>query len=299
MDNGNGSGSGSGYWINNDPAKRKDADSAPTYSRVVERYALFFDNPEARLRFLNNTLARQARRQDRLQRRLRRFRFLGWTGLYDWLLEARCYSAIFEEMRAMRSYLPEDRRGLAHRIHAPFSARLSFLIHQTRHAFYGASAVVAVLMLLVIYSFGMWSARAVNKSLKHRYGQSVIAAAPSPTPNPNNELFSNLEKIFFVAKEDGYEKWSNNCNISTKYETDNHPRSYYTIPRGTETDGEQKTNKIVGIVYHTPENPQVMFNQDNAGAIQQGSRGLIEHVQKYKKYNYVIDRFGGIYRIVR
>src|SRR5215475_4694850 len=237
MDNVN----GSGFRVNNDPAMGKDADSTPIYSRVVERYALFFDSPEARLRFMNNTLAKQARRQDRLQRRSRRFRFLERTGLYDWLLEARCYSAILEEMRAMRSYLPKYRRRLAHRIHAPFSARLSFLIHQTRHAFYGASAVGAVLMLLVIYSFGMWSARAVNKSLKNRYGQSVIAAAPSPTPNPNNELFSRSEKPFFVAKEDGYEKWSNNCTISTKYETDNHPRSYYTIPRGAETDGEQKT----------------------------------------------------------
>src|SRR5262249_46184792 len=214
-------------------------------------------------------------------------------------LEARCYSAILEEMRAMRSYLPKYRRRLAHRIHAPFSARLSFLIHQTRHAFYGASAVVTVLMLLVIYSFGMWSARAGNKSLKNRYGQSVITAVPSSTPNPNNELFSSSEKIFFVANEDGYEKWSNNCNISTKYETDNHPRSYYMIPRGSETDGEQKSNKIVGIVYHTPESSMVEFISDNNKAIQSSSRALLEFVQRHKSYNYMIDRFGGIYRIVR
>jgi N-acetyl-anhydromuramyl-L-alanine amidase AmpD len=295
MDNGN----GSGFRVNNDPAKGKDADSTPTYSRVVERYALFFDSPEARLRFLNNTLAKQARRQDRLQRRSRRFRSLKRTGLYDWLLEARCYSAILEEMRAMRPYLPKDRRRLAHKIHAPFSARLSFLIHQTRHAFYGASAVVTVLMLLVIYSFGMWSARAVNKSLKNRYGQSVITVAPSPTPNPNNELFTRSEKPFFVAKEDGYEKWSNGCVISTKYETDNHPRAYYTIPRGSETDGEQKSNKIVGIVYHTPESFMVDFVSDNNKAIQSSSRALIEFVQRRKSYNYMINRIGEIYRIVR
>jgi hypothetical protein len=293
---------GSGVRMNNDPAtaSRKGADAAQIFSRVVERYALFFDHPEARLRFVNNTLAKQARRQDRLRRRYGRFRFLERTRLYSRVLEARCYSAILEEMRAMRSALPKDRRHLPQRIQAPFSARLYFLIHQTRHAFYGASAVVSVLMALVLYSFGMWSARGVNNYLANKYNrQTALVVAPSPTPNPNNDIFFVPEKIWLAANEGGYEKWSNGCSISTKYETDNHPRSYYTIPRGTEIDGEQVSNKIVGIVYHTPESYMFEFNPENSKAIQKGSRGLIEYVQKYKKYNYVINRIGEIYRIVR
>src|SRR5262245_33954668 len=103
-------------------ASGKGADMEQIYSRVVERYAMFFDRPEARLRFLNNTLTKQADRQDRLQRRFGRFRLFG--RIYDWLTEARCYSAIFEEMRAMYSSLPKDRRKLTRRIQAPFSARL-------------------------------------------------------------------------------------------------------------------------------------------------------------------------------
>jgi hypothetical protein len=62
------------------------------------------------------------------------------------------------------------------------------------------------------------------------------------------------------------------------------PWAYYTIPRGAETDGEQVSNKIAGIVYHTPENP--MFD-------------LLEYIREHKKYNYVINRIGDIYRIVR
>ncbi|MBO0860205.1 MAG: N-acetylmuramoyl-L-alanine amidase [Chloracidobacterium sp.] len=288
---------GSGVRVNNDPANENE-DLTPTYSKAVERYALFFDSPEAQLRFLNNTLAKQDRRRDRLRQLSSRFQFLERTGLYGWFLEARCYSAILEEMRAMISYLPKERRSQAHWIHAPFSARLSFLVHQTRHAFYGASAVFALLMLLVIYSFGIWTAHAVNNSLKTRYGPNVVTAS-SPTPNPNNELFSSSEKPFFVKIEDGYEKWSNGCNILTKYETDNHPRAYYTIPRGSGTDGEQKSNKIVGIVYHTPESFMVEFIPDNNQAIQQSSKGLLEFVQRHKSYNYMINRIGEIYRIVR
>jgi N-acetyl-anhydromuramyl-L-alanine amidase AmpD len=188
---------------------------------------------------------------------------------------------------------------LPQRIQAPFTARLSFLIHQTRHAFYGTIAVSAVMMVLVIYSFGMWSARTINKSLKDIYGKDLAAKIPAPTPNPNNDLFLRSEKIFFYGNENGYEKWSNGCVISTKYETDNHPRAYYTIQRGAESDGDQKTNKIAGIVYHTPESSMVDFIQDNNKAIQQSSRGLLEFVQRHKKYNYMINRIGEIYRIVR
>jgi len=295
------SGNGSGVRVNNDPAtaRRKGDDAAQIYSRVVERYALFFDRPEARLRFVNNTLAKQADRQDRLRRRFGRFRFLERTRLYGRVLEARCYSAILEEMRAMRSHLPKDRRHLPQRIQASFSARLSFLIHQTRHAFYSASAVVAILALLVLYSFGMWSARGVNNYLANRYNRQIaLDAAPSPTPTLQDPLFAP-EKIWLAETENGIEKWSNGCNISTKYETDNHPRSYYTIPRGVETDGDQVSNKIVGIVYHTPESSMFDFNPENNKAIQNGSRALLELVRKYKKYNYMINRIGDIYRIVR
>src|SRR5262245_56757206 len=154
------------------------------YSRVVERYAMFFDRPEARLRFLNNTLNKQAGRQDRLQRRFSRSRLLGRTRIYDWLLEARCYSAIFEEMRAMYSSLPQNRRKLTRRIQAPFSARLLFLIHQSRHACYGAAVICALMANGCLYTFGAWSARGVNAYLASKYKEpSDPGLAPSPTPS--------------------------------------------------------------------------------------------------------------------
>jgi N-acetyl-anhydromuramyl-L-alanine amidase AmpD len=293
---------GSGVRMNNDPAATNEngSDTTPVYSRVVERYALFFDRPEARLRFIDNALTKQADRKDRLQRRYGRFRFLERSRLYNVVLEARCYSAILEEMRYMRSQLPKDRRHLPQRIQAPFSARLSFLMHQTRHAFYGSMAVGAVMMVLVIYSFSMWSARGVNSYLANKYGRgSVPSVAASGTPNPFNVLFSSSEKIWLAKNEGENEKWSNGCIISKKYETDNHQRAYYTFSRGEETDRGQVSNKIVGIVYHTPESSMTEFNAENNNAIQNGSRALLEFVQRHKKYNYMINRIGEIYRIVR
>lgn len=297
---------GNDVRVNNDltTASGKDADTAQIYSRVVERYAMFFDRPEARLRFLNSTLSKQADRQARLQRSFHRFRFLEGTRVYDWVLEARCYSAILEEMRALSSSLPRERRKLvAQRVQAPFSARLFFLLHQSRHAFYGAAVIGAVLALLGLYALGDWSARNINAHLAHKYGRpSAPSSAPSPAPpDPLAAVLNNSkpEKVWFVEREGGYEKWSNGCSISTRYETDNHPRAYYTIPRGSETNGDQVSNKIAGIVYHTPESDMVDFIPGNNKAIQQRSRGLLEYVRDHKKYNYVINRIGDIYRVVR
>src|SRR5262249_28266069 len=190
-------------------------------------------------------------------------------------LEARCYSAIFEEMRAMYSSLPKNRRKLTRRIQGPFSARLLFLIHQSRHAFYGAAVILSLLAIGGLYTFGAWSARGVNGYLASKYNKPP---GPPTTQEPSSPVVVSKEKPWLFGKEGEYEKWSNGCNISTKYETDNHPRAYYAIPRGSGTDGNQfseKSDQIVGILYHTPENYMYPFIPDNSKAIQQGSLGLI------------------------
>jgi N-acetyl-anhydromuramyl-L-alanine amidase AmpD len=285
--------------------RRKGADPARIYSRIVERYAMFFDRPEARLRFLNNTLAKQSERQARLQHSLRHFRFLERTRFYDWVLEARFYSAILEEMRDLAPSLPDDRRRLAQRIQAPLSARAFFLIHQSRHAFYAAGVALAGLTLLGLYLLVTWSARGVNSYLAQRYNRGrnpIVVTTSGPTPGGAFTAYLpdyKPEKVWLVERNDEHEKYSNGCRILTKYETENHPRSYYSIPRGSETDGDQLRQDIVGVIYHTPESDIVSFTPDNNEAIQKRSRGLLEYVRDNKKYNYLIDRYGEIYRIVR
>lgn len=288
---------------------RRSADPAQIYSKIVERYAMFFDRPEARLRFLNNTLAKQAERQAQLQHSLRHFRFLERTRFYDWVLEARFYSAILEEMRALAPSLPENRRHLAERIQAPLSARAFFLIHQSRHAFYAVGIALAGLTLFGLYLLVTWSARNVNSYLAQRYNRGrspIVVTTSGPTPADPFTATSakylpgyNPEKVWLVERNGEFEKYSNGCRILTKYETDNHPRGYYSIPRGSDTDGDQMRNNIVGIIYHTPESEMVSFTPDNNEAIQKRSRGLLEYIRDHKSYNYLIDRYGEIYRVVR
>ncbi len=288
--------------------RKKGADPALVYAKIVERYAMLFDRPEVRLRFLNNTLAKQLDRQKQLQYSLRHFRFIERTRVYDWVLEARFYSAILEESRALAPAAPPHRRRQLQNIQAPLAARAFFVIYQTRHAFYAAGLSVAFLLLFALYSLATWSARHVNSYLAQKYqrGRAPIVVM-SPERGPGTAFAGTgakylpyqPEKVWQVEKNSEMERYSNGCRIQTRYETENHPRGYYLISRGSESEGDQMRRDPIGIIYHTSESDIVPFIPQNNDSIQKRTNGVLDWILKNKSYNYLIDRYGEIYRIVR
>lgn len=268
---------------------------------------MLFENPVARLRFLNNTLTKQRERQEQLQQSLRRFKFLENTRFYDWVLEARFYSTILEELQTVAPTLPEQSRLAIERLQIPFSARAYTFIYQTRHAFYALGILMMGAILFGLYFTATWSARYVNERLAQKYKTTKAPIVVMPAGQGGAEALSAIntllpyqpEKVWLVERTSEYERYSNNCRILTKYETENHPRGYYTIPRGSETEGDVLRRDIVGIVYHTSESDIVPFTPDNNDSIQRRSMGLLDWIRKDRSYNYLIDRTGEIYRVVR
>jgi len=287
-------------------SKKTAAGTTLIYTRIVERYAPFFDRPEARLRFLHGTLAKQAAREQQLRRSLRRFAFLEHTALYQWMLELGLYRLILEELKKLLPSIPEDRRRLLQETKVPLSARLFFFSYQARYVFYGLGLAATAGLLFGLYSLVMWSTHRVNDYLVQRYrtpsrpasapaGQTTAQAAPLTKYLPDYKP----EKVWLVEQKDKYERYSNSCRILTDFETENHPRGYYVLPRGRETAEGSVHHEIVGIIYHTSENDMLPFTSDNTASINVRTHGLLAWVQKNKSYNYVIDRFGQVYRIVR
>ncbi len=285
--------------------RKKIADPTQLYTRIVERYAMLFDNPVARLRFLNNTIAKQRERQEQLRQSLRHFQFLENTQFYDWVLEARFYSAILEELRAVAPTLPPKSQRAIERLQVPFSAQAYTFVHQTRHAFYALGVLLVGATLFGLYFAATWSARSINTYLTQKYksGKAPIVVAGGGQSTPNDftpaRYGYHAEKVWLVERTNEFERYSNGCRILTKYETENHPRGYYTIPRGTDTDGEVERHDAVGIVYHTSESDIIPFISDNNDSIQRRSMGLLDWIRQKKSYNYLIDRYGEVYRVVR
>lgn len=278
------------------------------YSKVVESYAHFFDRPEVRLRFLHSTLAQQSAVRAALDERLKRLEFVKRSRLYDQLLKIWLYHLIFRETRRL---LPDvSRKGhglLSLKSRAPLSARIFFKCYQFRTAFFALCVATLAVVALGAYRGAVWSARYVNAQLAERYGAGVVpstAAAESHKQVADELTASGLpdyspEKVWLVEEKDTHERYSNGARILNDYATATRPRSYYVFKPGGERANEQAQTQPVGIVYHTSESHLVPFNEDNSESIETRTRGLVEYVRKNSSYNYVIDRFGQIYRVVR
>lgn len=292
----------------NASGRQEDAEKAQLYSKIVERFAVLFDNPAARLRFLNNTLAKQQEHQVQLRHSLRRFRFLEKTPIYDWLIEARFYATVIEELKAIATSLSPQNQRKIESLQIPLSARAFNFLNQTRQVTYALAVVFAAVTLFGIYSLVSWSARGVNSYLAQKYKSGkapIIVAQAGQTPNdfavttakylPNFQA----ENVWLVERTSEFERYSNGCRILTAYQTDNHPRAYYLIPRGSETEGTELRHDIVGIVYHTNEGDMAHFSSDNNDSILKKSKGALNYIRDIKAYNYMIDRYGEIYRVVR
>ncbi|HVF49051.1 MAG TPA: peptidoglycan recognition family protein [Pyrinomonadaceae bacterium] len=278
-------------------------DSTLAHSKIVERYAHFFDRPDLRLRFLNNTLTQQAASSARMNRSLGRFEFIKGSKMYEHLLELELYRLILQELKKLLPSAAKQRRQLLRRSKAPFSARLFFRCYQMRHVFCGAGLAVVAGMLFGFYTIVSRS----TQSVFAERGQNVSrvadgAGAQDAAFKETSEKYLpdyRPEKVWLVEQKENYERYSNGGRILVDYETGNHERSYHALERGRLSNVRRVGHEPVGIVYHTSESDMLPFTSDNNDSIATRTRGLLEYVRKNKSYNYLIDRYGQVYRIVR
>jgi hypothetical protein len=279
------------------------SETSGSHFEIVEGYARFFARPEVRLRFLKNTLALQASCGERLARTLGRWKRFRNSKLYDRLLAFSLYGVIFREIAKL---LPSDsggRRGLL-RLHteAPLSARVFYRCYQVRHALCALALVAGVALAAVSYRATVWSVARANSYLAGRYrsvqkiyavdaaSRQGAAAGGLPSYQP--------EKVWLVEQGDGFERYSNSARIINSLAVENRPRHFYAFkPGGTEAVGGPRSEPV-GIVYHTSESDLLPFVEGNSDSIESRSKNLLDYVRKNKSYNYLIDRFGQVYRVV-
>ena len=295
-------------------AMSKHSAKAPTpiVSKIVARYAHFFDRPEARLRFFNHTLVQQGVREQRLHQILRPLGFIKATIFYQWALRLSLHFLIFEELKKQLPTGSETRRRVFQQIKTSPTTALFFWSYRARHLIYGLCLVAAAGALFGIYSLAIVSASRINVYLARarasaQEGRSapVSAAPPSAVYAATSVKYLpdyQSEKVWMVEQKDSYERYSNGARILTEFEVDNHARGYYVLPRdasATTPVEEGVRHEPVGILYHASEGDLLPFNSNNNDSIEERSRHLLEYVRKNRSYNYLIDRFGQIYRIVR
>ncbi|HZB45636.1 MAG TPA: peptidoglycan recognition family protein, partial [Pyrinomonadaceae bacterium] len=227
-------------------------------------------------------------------------------GLFEKLLNFSLYALIFREVSQL---LPSDsggKRGLLglHK-QAPLSSRIFFRCYQYRRPLYAVSAVVLAAFGFAAYRGAAWTAARANEYLAGRY-KSVerVYAGGAGEKEAAAGLAEHLpsyqpEKVWLVERGADFERYSNGARIINSFETANRPRRFLTFePGGTEASGEAQSAPV-GILYHTSESVLLPFVAGNSDSIEFRSKNLLAYVRDRKSYNYVIDRFGQVYRVVR
>jgi hypothetical protein len=139
---------------------------------------------------------------------------------------------------------------------------------------------------------------------------SVEVAIPAGMALPKAD---SAPQIWQVEKTAAFETYSNGLRIDNRFSTGNHPRSYLAFAASRSGGTRDKTQDKAqdkkaqdearttpaGIVYHTTESLQAPFVPGQNGKLKQVGESLLDYVKRKKAYNFVIDRFGRVFRVVQ
>ena len=257
------------------------------YARLVDRYSRYIESPVLRLKFLKSALNVEPPRNS-----WKRLPFVG--SLPD-------RAMIIVELSKV---LP-----LYHR--APLGIRLASLLYRIRYALYAMCIGCAIFAAAgLVYAVSrIVSNLSVSTQAKDIDNGNKPGAASSKGGDAVAAIASGagltLDKVWLAEKGEGYEFYSNGARVLTEFEIDGSARSFYRfdLQALTEQSGQsgqgETLSKPVGIVYHVSESDLLPFAGSNNSSLMHISRALLEYARENRLYNYVIDRFGRAYRIVR
>ncbi len=254
------------------------------YARLVDRYSRYIESPVLRLKFLKSALS-----LDQPRNSWKKLPLVG--SLPD-------RAMIIVELSKV---LPLDQP-------APLGIRLASLLYRIRYALYamcvgvvicaGASLVYAVSRIV--------SSLSVSTQARNIAGGNQPSAGGSNEGDAVAAIASGagltLDKIWLAEQGDGYEFYSNGARVLTEFETDGSARSFYRfdLEALTENSGPGEIlSRPVGIVYHVSESDLLPFADRYNASLKNQSHALLEYAREHRLYNYVIDRFGRAYRVVR
>jgi hypothetical protein len=132
------------------------------------------------------------------------------------------------------------------------------------------------------------------------------AASPAPPPLPAPPAIHRVESevtpsadVWSVERASDFETYSNGLRIENQYAVSHRPRAYvaYSVAEPEAAGGEKRTDPA-GIVYHTTESLQAPFEPSQNEVLKRVGESLIDYVRRRRCYNFLIDRFGRVFRIV-
>jgi hypothetical protein len=127
----------------------------------------------------------------------------------------------------------------------------------------------------------------------------VVRATPMPVAEALPALPAGVApaRVWLVEKSEASEQYSNGLRIDTSYEVPGDPRRFRVFEAGRGMRDEVLTAPV-GILFHTSESDIWPLDESYNENLRTSSQNLLRYLQRNRVYNYLIDRFGRVFRVV-
>jgi hypothetical protein len=136
------------------------------------------------------------------------------------------------------------------------------------------------------------------------FSRPAVAAPVAPTALPVvaealPALPAGTEpaSVWLVEKTEASEQYSNGLRIDTIWEVSGDPRRFRAFEAGRGMR-EEVQEKPIGILFHTSESDIWPLDESYNENLRTSSQNLLRYLKKNNVYNYLIDRFGRVFRVV-
>ena len=105
--------------------------------------------------------------------------------------------------------------------------------------------------------------------------------------------------VWQVVETEDSQIYSNGLRIENRFSVSSRPRLYVAFPidRLQDNSGVRRS-RPAGIVFHTTESQQAPFEAGENRHLKRIGESALAQVRRNRSYNFLIDRFGRVYRIV-
>ena len=127
--------------------------------------------------------------------------------------------------------------------------------------------------------------------------EQSVSESPVAEPLETEDLGIVPSAVWLADRGPGWELYSNGLRIETAYTVKGTPRDYRVHSRKGELLPTRLSHPI-GILFHTSESDLWPLEPGYEKEVRKGSEALLKFVKREQAYNYIIDRFGRVYRVV-
>lgn len=270
--------------------------NADSISRLIPA----FKNPATRLRFIQSISELGNRHETNIRKSIEDYPKPLQNFVLRWVFNLTIQATIHEFLKKDSTLTPHEKTQILNKVKVPFLGRFILKRYEKNQLkMFLVSSVVCLVIGAFTLSFG---AVTLGRYVVARKGVNEVAVKKTAQPNLNTQvpdLPNKAEQVWLVEKLFDSERYSNGLRVVTVNQTTNRPRKFQLYDRNLEKPVTDYIDKPIGILYHSTESDLVDFVPTNTDSIQAISQDTLKFIQSNKSYNYLIDRFGQIYRIVQ